>query len=272
MPGLPSSRRTLLPLAGVLAGVLAFNCATGTPVIASDDTHDPLEPVNRLIFHANDAIDQYMFRPVALAYRTVVPMPARNAVSNLLYWLKSPVSIASNFLQGNIGDGLSTTAWYVVNVVTLGTYDVASEIGLRHYPQDIGLTLREYGVGGGPYLVLPFLGPSNLRDSIGNVADRAIDPIGYLGYSNFREPYSIGRSVLQGIESRVENFDQIDSLRADSVDYYAAVRAIYQQYRDPAGEDEDDPFHDPEFNIMEDPDGVIPGPETKDISSGQQRQ
>ncbi|MEQ8585637.1 MAG: VacJ family lipoprotein [Thalassobaculaceae bacterium] len=194
--------------------------------------YDPIEPANRLVFAFNDAVDTMVLQPTAFVYKEVVPAGVREVVRNFLDWLSSPVYIANSALQGDL-EGLEHNASrFVANAPMFGLVDNATGLGLERRPEDFGQTLAVWGADSGPYLVLPLLGPSNVRDTAGLVADQFMDPLNYLGNEDERERYMIARRVVGAVSLRAEFFDQINDLKATSVDYYARVRTIYQQRRE----------------------------------------
>jgi phospholipid-binding lipoprotein MlaA len=218
-------------LAPAILGMFMLGaCASATSDGAVDDG-DPIEPVNRAIFAVNDVLDQVVLRPVSYVYKEAVPDPIRDAVRNFLRWLKSPVILANDLMQGDWDHAKVTSARFVVNGALFGIVDAADGLGMPYREEDFGQTLGVHGVSEGAYLMLPLLGPSNVRDTVGLVVDYFIDPFTYLGDRNFRQPFGIGRRVVQAVDFRAENFDRIDDLRSDSIDFYAKIRSIYRQQR-----------------------------------------
>ena len=155
---------------GVLGG-----CAT------SGNPKDPLEGVNRAVFAFNEGLDKVVIKPVAQGYEAAVPLPARTGVSNFFSNVGDLFIAVNNLLQGKPGDAVSDIGRLVVNstVGILGFFDVASELGLEKHEEDFGQTLGRWGVGDGPYVVLPFFGPRTLRDTAGLVVDGYADPVYY---------------------------------------------------------------------------------------------
>jgi phospholipid-binding lipoprotein MlaA len=192
--------------------------------------HDPLEPSNRAIFHFNDRVDQYVIAPLTRAYRAVVPGPLRACVRRVFRNLKAPVYIANNLLQLRFRDAAETAAGFALNTTAgwAGLFDPGSEVGWEAHPTDFGQTLGLYGARSGPYLVVPLMGPTTLRDGIGEVVDRAFDPLTYLlGMSDL---IFIGGSA--GFITREANDEKLAALRESAVDYYAAMRSAYTQSRE----------------------------------------
>lgn len=219
----------------VLALFLLASCATQE----REDTvgpaiFDPIEPANRLIFAMNDAVDTVVLQPGAFVYRQMVPSPVRDMVQNFLRWLQSPVILANDLMQGDVSQAGVTTKRFFVNGVFVGLLDMAHGMGLDYRDEDFGQTLGVHGVDGGAYIVLPLLGPSNVRDTVGKVVDMFLDPIGYIGASEPREAFQISRRVVGAIDFRERNYEAINDLKRTSVDYYARVRSIYLQQRDAA--------------------------------------
>jgi len=229
-----------LAAAGLLTLALA-GCATNDsaqPDIYADD-NDPIETINRFTFAFNGAIDFFVLQPAAATYRFIVPDPVQNSVTNALRNLQSPVILANDLFQGEFGRAETTTMRFVINstVGVLGLFDVAEDWGYPRHDEDFGQTLAVWGVPNGPYLVLPVLGPSTLRDAVGLGVDSLLDPYGYIleyatGLSDDTIFYILlGRRALEGIDARARNFELIENLKADSVDYYSRVRSLYLQNR-----------------------------------------
>ncbi|MCG8435004.1 MAG: VacJ family lipoprotein, partial [Gammaproteobacteria bacterium] len=139
---------------------------------------DPLEPFNRAMFKFNDAVDRAVIKPVAKGYAKT-PKPFRKGVNNFFSNLSAPVTIINNFLQGKFKKAFSDTGRFLMNstIGLFGIFDPASRVGLARHREDFGQTLGAWGVPSGPYLVIPFLGPSTVRDGIAGFADRRVDPL-----------------------------------------------------------------------------------------------
>lgn len=146
-----------------LAALLMAGCASGPTA----NRHDPIEPFNRGVFELNDKVDRAVLRPVATAYRDVVPSPIRTGVSNFFYNLQDAWSFVNNGLQLKGEQAGNSFMRFGVNTAfgLLGVLDIATEMGIERHTEDFGQTLGHWGVGTGPYLVLPLLGPSTLRDA-----------------------------------------------------------------------------------------------------------
>ena len=199
-----------------------------------DQTSDPIEPVNRMIFAFNDTVDLVLVQPTAFLYREALPDFAQDMVHNFVTWLRSPIVLANDLLQGDIDAAGDTSARLVVNGLTLGLFDPATDMGFQHRNEDFGQTLGVHGTGGGFDIVLPLLGPSNLRDTIGLIVDRFFDPLTYIGHVDYRPIYSISAKVTSAVDFRARNYEQINEMKFTSLDYYARVRTIYSQHRNAA--------------------------------------
>ncbi len=197
-------------------------------------TQDPLEPYNRWVFAFNQTVDDYALRPVAVAYRDYLPTAVRRPIGNALDNLREPFSAGNYYLQGKLGEGSRSTARFLLNttVGVLGLFDVAGAAGLEQEQTDLGLTLGEWGTPAGPYLVLPLLGPSNIRDTTG-LAGRYLtrdyhDP---LHWADVESATRYGVTALNIVDTRAELLS-LDELMADSgADPYIFMRESYLQNR-----------------------------------------
>ena len=221
----------------VVACVLALaGCASRDEPQAQADVslaaNDPFEPMNRTVFDMNQGFDKTVLLPVAQAYVDVVPGPARDSVHNFLENLDLPITFANDLLQGEMTRAGQTLGRFTVNttVGVGGLFDIASDWGIPDHSEDFGLTLGKWGVGEGPYLVVPFFGPDPPRDITGQVVDIFLDPTTYV---HIREHFywSAAREVAEAIDLRSRNIDQIESIERSSVDYYASLRSLYRQHR-----------------------------------------
>lgn len=222
--------------------LLVAGCATVPPETDPEaraeyfERNDPLEPLNRAVFAFNEAFDHLLFRPAAEAYRILIPRPVRTGIGNVLDNLLVPKTAANLLLQGRPEEAAGSAARFVVNSTlgVFGIFDVASEMGLEPRFEDFGQTLAVWAgtTHGGPYLVLPILGPSNLRDAFGLPFDVAMDPWTWIGQGEQVRLLRIGRWVTQAIDAREQFIEPGDALRAQSLDFYAALRSVYLQRRE----------------------------------------
>ena len=197
-----------------------------------EDTNDPLESVNRAVFDATVALDHAVIRPVAVGYGALAPEEVRHSVRNFLNNLDSPPVLANQLFQGEFQVAGITAARFGVNttVGVGGLFEVAEDWGLPHHSADFGETLGRYGVGEGPYLFLPLIGPAPPRDLAGRVVDYFLDPLSYVQWgSRSYVPYL--RVTLDAVDLRQRNIEALDEVEHTSVDYYASVRSLYRQTR-----------------------------------------
>lgn len=191
--------------------------------------NDPLEGLNRAIFAFNDSADRYFFGPIASAYGYVLPEFVKQGVRNVFANVREPVVFVNKLLQFDMEDTATSVGRFLLNT-TLGLgglIDIAAEVGLEPQKADFGQTLYHYGVGSGPYLMLPFSGPSTLRDAIGSQVDGLVNPSTYL----VAFPTSLGVTGGKALIKREELGDQLDDLRANAIDFYSLVRSLYVQNR-----------------------------------------
>lgn len=228
-------------LAGSLIALAVVGCATAPedPVDREiyEEANDPARPFNEAVFEFNMAVDRGVLRPIAKAYEFILPDLVRDGVRNFLRHLRTPVILANDLLQGDLESAGTTMGRFAFNTVAGlgGIFDVAGEAGVEFKDEDFGQTLAVWGADEGPYLMLPFLGPSNVRDFSGFIVDAAFDPLRWWGY-NSNEPIiennGIIRAAATAIDSRSRNYAQIEELEESSLDFYATVRSLYRQDRD----------------------------------------
>lgn len=194
---------------------------------------DPMEGLNRGVFKVNDALDRAILEPVARGYRTMTPEGVRLGVRNFLRNLRSPINFANQVLQGDLtGAGEQLLRTTVNTVFGIGLFDVADSMGLAYEQEDFGQTLATWGIGDGPYIVAPILGPSNARDLVGVAVDTYADPIRLWLENTDRSHWYYTRVAANTIDAREELLDVVSDLRKNSIDYYAAVRSAYSQRRE----------------------------------------
>lgn len=197
---------------------------------ASVDNRDPLEGFNRGVYKFNDVSDKAVFKPIAGAYKAVMPSPVRSGVNNFFTNLKTFVTTINQVLQFKFNKAAESAGRFVINstIGIAGLFDVASKQGIPLYKEDFGQTLGYWGVGNGAYLMLPFFGPSTLRDATGLVADTmTIDPLGYVD-----DPRT--RNILVGtkfIDTRASFLPGSDLLDEAALDSYTFMRDAYLQRR-----------------------------------------
>lgn len=201
--------------------------------VVGENDNDPLEGLNRGIFEFNRVVDGVLIKPIAQIYRGVLPQQAQDSVRSFLRNLRSPVILANDVLQGDMDRAGSTIGRFLVNT-TLGIgglFDVASELGMPFHDEDFGQTLAVWGVGEGPYIVLPILGPSNPRDIVGLASEFYLDPVNIYLRNEDLEYLTYVRAGLRGVDARARSIEVLDELERTSLDYYAAIRSLYRQQR-----------------------------------------
>lgn len=213
---------------------LSFGMLSACSSSQYGEVYDPAETVNRGIFKFNNAVDEAVLEPVAKGYRAAVPQPARTGVRNALRNLKTPTILANNLLQADLtGAGNTLTRFFANTLFGLGgLVDVAGSEGVAYREEDFGQTLGVWGMGHGPYVVLPLFGPSSVRDTTGFIVDGYADPVRIWLMNSDNEGWYYGRVAVATVDKREELLDVLSDLKRNSVDYYAAMRSAYIQKRD----------------------------------------
>jgi len=215
---------------GILKGallVLVMLSAPGTTL--AEPVPDPLQPFNRAMFTFNDVVDRAVFRPLAVGYRAVLPQPVRNGVNNFFNNLRAPTTLLNDILQGKPQRAQETINRFLVNstIGLLGFVDIATRIGFPKHQEDYGQTLAVWGVPAGPYIVLPLLGPSTLRDAVGKVPEFYIaDPL----WEPDDTAVTIARFGVRAVDIRSRLLD-LDRVIKMQVDPYLFFRETYLQNR-----------------------------------------
>ncbi len=235
-----------LAIAGLIAAVALTGCATPPPaddkeaVAAYKEANDPLEPLNRYFFEVNRGLDHLFIRPVSEIYRGTLPDNARDSVRSFINNLETPGIFVHDVLQGETDRAWQSFGRFTTNTAVgpLGLNDIAAgenpekpEAGIPFHDEDLGQTLAVWGVGSGPYLMLPLLGPSNVRDAIGRALNFYINPINYAVPEKNRFGFAFARTAVSGIDIRSRNIESFDEIERGAIDFYATVRSLYRQYR-----------------------------------------
>lgn len=193
---------------------------------------DPLETVNRSIFYVNKSLDKLIIRPATVTYRELVPDWGKDRVHSAVFNMYEPVRIGNSILQANEDMIAKTAGRFLTNTILGfgGLIDVAAEADPTLKPQttDFGLTLKNYGVGKGPFLMLPLLGPSTVRDTVGMGADFFMDPF---NSRLFHKDFKIARTATAALDKRYNLLEVTDHLESTSLDEYSATRSMYLQQR-----------------------------------------
>ena len=206
-----------------------------------DEIYDPFEPINRAIFSFNNVADRIVLEPIAKGYKKL-PSPLQTGISNFLSNLRAPLVVLNQVLQGQGQNAFQTTGRFFVNstVGIFGLIDVAEKMGLEEKEEDFGQTLATWGVGDGFYVVLPLFGPSNVRDTTGMIMTMMTDPINAYVVSEGEAWIVPMRTAANAVDQRSKIIDEVNALRDNSLDYYAAVRSSYYQNRNAAINNIDD--------------------------------
>jgi len=224
----------------IALALLAAVAVATLPVQA--ETADPLEPANRKVWAFNDAMDRWIVKPVAKGYDRFVPVPVKRGFHNMFENLETPGTAVNQFLQGKPGAGLSDTTRFLVNSTfgLLGWFDVASKGGLKKHNEDFGQTFAVWGIGSGPFVMLPALGPSTTTDTFGSVLDFFTNPVNLINPER-------DRYVVRGFDLLDARVQLLTVEKAISGDRYLFVRDAFLQRRNFLIHDgivEDDPFLD----------------------------
>lgn len=207
----------------MLLSLALLGCAT------NGDPRDPLEPLNRGIYKFNDVVDKAVLKPVATGYRDAMPDPVRTAVGNFFSNLDDVLVLLNDLLQFKPEQAASDFSRLVWNtsVGIAGLIDVATPMDLPKHNEDFGQTLGYWGIGDGPYLVLPFLGPSTLRDTVGTVVDVHFDPVAQ------HTPVAERNSAIaiHSVDNRSRLLDAEEVLDEAAIDRYVFLRDAYLQRR-----------------------------------------
>jgi phospholipid-binding lipoprotein MlaA len=243
-PPAPIARRSA---AAVLTlSLLVGGCATGP----NANPADPLEPFNRTVFTVNEKIDKYVAIPLAKGYRAVTPQPVRTGVTNFFGNLGDVGNTVNNLLQGKVEDSVTSLLRFAINTVfgIIGLFDVATKAGIQKRSQDVGLTLGHWGIGSGPYLVLPLFGPSSFRDGVGLVGDFKLNPATYTDPATRNTLFAINF-----VNTRSNLLDATELLEQAALDKYSFVRDGYIQRRKSLVEGPNGPRKLPEYEDVGNP-------------------
>ena len=238
-------------LCGVLALPVTAQEASSEPAaeveqddaaIAGTETRDPWQGFNRRVQGLNDRADRFLLKPLAIGYTKIIPKPLRRGITNALRNLEAPLVVANQLLQGKPKLAFADTGRFIVNstVGLAGFLDPATKIGLERHQEDFGQTFARWGIPSGPYVVLPFLGASTVRDGFGSLTDFALTPATYVDDDEIR--FGVGGLTIIDLRAGL-----LDAETLISGDRYLFLRDAYIQQREfliNDGEIEDDPFLD----------------------------
>lgn len=217
----------------LLASVLVFQIAAGPSFAqaSAEQRADPWEKFNRKMYAVEEVFDRVVFGPAARGYGKT-PAGLRDALVNGTRNLGEPVVMVNDLLQGHIGQAASTLGRFAINTIfgLAGMIDVAKRGRIPHHDNTFGTTLARWGVGSGPYLFLPLVGPSTLRDAFGSAVDIGINPLDYVHY-NGDVAVGVTTTLIGGLDTRVRAQTQLETIRQTSTDPYATIRSYFLQNR-----------------------------------------
>lgn len=216
----------LLSFSGLIALLVLGGCVHSPP----SDPWDPVEPVNRAVYKFNDTADRYVLQPVARGYNTITPDPVQRSVGNFFDNMRTPITIANSALQLKFDSFNVSLGRFMVNSTAgvVGLFDVASAVGIADPDEDLGQTLGYWGLGQGPYLVLPFLGPSSGRDAPGFLGDQFFYPLTYVDEDYDYVVWSLRALELIDYRAGLLGFEET---LAQQFDPYAFMRGYYLENR-----------------------------------------
>ncbi len=197
-----------------------------------EEFFDPFESFNRVVFEVNLGLDIIFIKPLSKLYTTLFPSPIRKTFSNIIQNAASPLTFIHDVVQLKAERASDTFFRFLINstVGFAGIFDVASEMGIQYHREDFGQSMANYGISGGPYLMLPVLGPSNFRDLIGRVGDGFINPLRHVLCHNDLEEVFYGQLAVNAIDSRTNVMDLTDRINKKP-DPYKQYRSLYLQNR-----------------------------------------
>jgi phospholipid-binding lipoprotein MlaA len=231
-------RHHACPLAILLFVLLLSFISFGASPSHAEEISDPIEPINRGIFWLNDKLDVYLLEPVAIGYDFVTPRRVQSSVSNFFRNLNYPIWLVADLLQLNFTQAGKDTARFLINTTFgfYGAFDVAeSHFEITRVEDDLGVAFGRWGVPFGPYLVLPFFGPSSVRDGVGLAGESFLSPTIGLAWANTsnrtRNLIIGGMNGLMVVNLRARLLDPVRSAKEASLDYYSFVKQSFYQRR-----------------------------------------
>lgn len=229
-------KKKLLALA--LTGAALLSGCASVPKDSGQNPDDPWETLNRQTFAFNQGLDFILVRPLAKGYQFITPKPVREGITRVFQNTMEPANAVNNVLQGKVEDGILSLFRLMINssVGVVGFFDVAQEVGIERMPEDFGQTLAVWGVPKGPYFVIPVLGPSTVRDTVGLVPELFLDPNTYVGKDWFTWPWW-GAKFVNARERLLPVTDMLNK----TVDPYVATRNAYLQQRQSSIQNGDSP-------------------------------
>jgi len=224
----------LVVVIGALSGCATPPAANDPDAVAEyRETNDPLEPTNRVVYAVNDTFDAYVFRPLAIGYRAVLPQVVRDRTHDFLGNFGMPVQMINDMLEAKPRRAGDSMMRFVTNT-TLGIggiFDVATDLGWHDHDADGGMTLALWGVPTGPYLYLPLFGPSSPREGVGMGMDYVMNPFSWIGQDNTDKDLGYAKTGISALDARSRVIDDLDKVTAQALDPYATIRSLYRQHR-----------------------------------------
>ena len=238
----------------VVIALLLAGCA-GTQSRNTDPVNDPWEGYNRKVFAFNEGMDK-VIRPIAVGYDKITPDPVQRGVGNFFRNLDAPVTYVNQVLQGKFKHSISTLGRFLVNSTfgLLGFFDIATQMGIPFYNEDLGQTMAKWGYDDSRYLMLPIFGPSTFRDGTGRVADSFYSPVGRVFHGSNRW----GLWIMRGIDTRAMYLEQDAELNS-AYDPYVLLRDVWIQNRQFQIYDGDPPMLDYDLYLEDDFEEENPG-------------
>lgn len=245
--------------AAVLTGTMLLSGCASVPDGAGSNPKDPWEAMNRQTFAFNQGFDTVISRPLAKGYQFITPKPVRESVTRVFKNTMEPANAVNNVMQGKVEDGILSLFRLMINstVGAAGIFDVAQEVGIERKEEDVGQTLAVWGISSGPFLVIPIIGPSTVRDGIALVPEVFLDPNTYIGNPATKWSWWGGKYV-----SARERLLPVTDMLDDAIDPYVAMRNAYLQSRQSAIQDGDEPAVIPASSML-DPFAEDDEPDTK---------
>ena len=220
--------------------LIIFSITSNLTISKAYSTEECFENASRKIFNFNQGVDNYVLEPIAKGYNKL-PKAVKTGTNNFTSNIATLLSIPNSILQGNLNQVGQSAGSFLINssIGILGIFNPAEKIGLKPHKEDVGQTLGSYGIGTGCYFVLPILGPTTARDSIGLLADTFIDPFAHITIrenelfsvsGNSMDYYSVKGATA--IDFRSNNLTNFESLEKNSLDLYSSIKSIYLQDRE----------------------------------------
>jgi phospholipid-binding lipoprotein MlaA len=215
----------------LLASVMVFELAAAPALAQSTEPYDPWEPFNRKMYAVHQVLDRHIFGPLARSFGRL-PAAIRKPLANFASNLSEPLVAVNDVLQGRIPTAAKTVARFTMNttVGVAGFRDVAAHNHLPHHDNGFGVTLGRWGAQPGPYMFIPIVGPSDLRDTIGAVGSLALNPFTYAQFDG-KTGLSISTGIINGLDVRLEAEPALSNIAETSTDPYATLRSYFLQNR-----------------------------------------